>query len=33
VREHIEAGGANEPLTAATVLCSEIIAEDEWGAA
>jgi len=33
VQGHIEAGGANEHLTAATVLCSEIIAEDEWGVA
>jgi hypothetical protein len=31
VQAHIEAGGANKDLTAATVLCSEIIAEDEWG--
>jgi len=31
IQGHIEAGGANEDLTAATVLCSEILAEDEWG--
>lgn len=31
IQSHIEAGGANEELTAATVLCSEILAEDEWG--
>lgn len=32
IQAHIEAGGASEELTAATVLCSEILAEDEWGA-
>lgn len=31
IQGHIEAGGANDELTAATVLCSEILAEDEWG--
>ena len=31
IQAHIEAGGANEELTAATVLCSEILTEDEWG--
>lgn len=31
IQGHIEAGGANEELTAATVLCSEIIAEGEYG--
>ena len=29
VQAHIEAGGANEELTVATVLCSEILAEAE----
>ena len=31
IQSHIEAGGANEELTAATVLCSEIIASTERG--
>jgi len=29
IQRHVEAGGANEELTAATVLCSEILAEAE----
>jgi len=31
IQGHIEAGGANEELTAATVLCSAILAEAERG--
>jgi len=31
IQAHIEAGGANEELTAATVLCSKIIAEEKYG--
>jgi hypothetical protein len=31
IQAHIEGGGANEELTAATVLCSEIIASIERG--